>query len=408
MNSKNKSILTAVALIVFIDSLGIGLILPIAPRLISEVAHVNLSQAAEIGGFLVFAYAGMQFLFAPIIGGLSDRFGRRPILLSTLFLLRIDYAIMAIAPSLGWLVAGRLISGVVGATWAASSSCIADSFPDEQRGGAFGILGGAGAAGFVLGPVVGGLFGEFGTRLPFIFASSLALVSTVIGLALLKETLPHDKRRSFDPSRANPLGSLRQIAKTPLLRVCLLAIFFIQLSRQAHMSIWSYWGELKFGWTPIVSGLTISFYGILMASCQVLISGKAIARFGASKTAIYSSLFGLPSLIILAFAPSTSFVVLAIIIGSVAGIAFPALQSLMTARTSVDTQGELQGAISSAQSLTSIIGPVMMSQIFAFFAERDNGNFLGAPYLASSALLILAIGIMAINIDFRHYPARRH
>ncbi|KPQ21006.1 MAG: Arabinose efflux permease, partial (plasmid) [Porphyrobacter sp. HL-46] len=174
MRGKSSHILAAVAFIVFVDMLGIGLILPVMPRLIGEIAQTSLDRSAEIGGLLTFAYAGMQFLCAPFIGGLSDRFGRRPVLLTTLFLLAVDYAVMAWAPTLAWLVAGRLISGIMGASWAAANSCIADCIPAERRGAAFGMLGGAGAAGFVLGPALGGIAGEIGTRAPFIIAASLA------------------------------------------------------------------------------------------------------------------------------------------------------------------------------------------------------------------------------------------
>jgi MFS transporter, DHA1 family, tetracycline resistance protein len=386
--------LVIVSCIAFVDMLGIGLILPVAPQLIGEVAHVDIAQAAGIGGFLMFSYAAMQFLFAPIIGGLSDRFGRRPILLTTLFLLGIDYGIMAVAPSLWWLLVGRTVSGIMGATRAASNACIADCVPVERRGAAFGVLSGAGAIGFVLGPIVGGLAGEIGTRIPFAIASSLALVVAFAGLALLKETLPRDRRRRFDVARANPLGSMIQMAKTPFLLACLLGAFFMQLSRQAHISIWAYWGKAAFGWTPLVSGMTISLYGILLGIVQALLTGRCIARYGAANTARYSLMFGLPSYFLLAFAPSTGFVIVAIVIGSVAGLTLPALQSIMTARVEDDAQGELQGAVASTYSLTAVIGPVMMAQIFGRFADRGGLYFPGAPYLVSIVFLSLAIAIL--------------
>ena len=176
MKNGGASILFSVAFIVFVDMLGLGLIIPVMPRLISEVSATSIYRSAEIGGFLMFSYAGMQFLFAPTIGGLSDRYGRRPVLLTTLFLLAIDYAIMALAPTMIWLVMGRMMSGIMGASWAAANSCVADCISAEKRGRAFGMLAGAGAAGFVLGPALGGLAGEFGTRVPFIVAACLALV----------------------------------------------------------------------------------------------------------------------------------------------------------------------------------------------------------------------------------------
>ena len=386
--------MATVAFIVFVDMLGIGLILPVMPRLIGEVAHTSIDRAAEIGGFLLFAYAGMQFLFAPIIGGLSDRFGRRPVLLTTLFLLAIDYTIMAIAPTLGWLVAGRMLSGIMGASWAASNSCVADCVSPEERGAAFGLLGGAGAAGFVLGPAVGGLTGDWGTRVPFLLAAGLAFAGTLVGLFLLRETLPAERRRTFELKRANPLGSILQMAKTPFVLACLVVAFFMQLSAQAQLSIWAYWGEQQFGWTPTMSGLTVSLYGIMLGFAQAVLTGRSIARFGAAATAKYSLLFGLPSYLLLAFATSTPTVIAAILIGTITGMTFPALQSMMTARVSEDAQGELQGAIASTVSLTSIIGPIVMTQIFGHFADRQGLFFPGAPYLLSIVLLSVAVIIL--------------
>lgn len=334
MREKSSHILAAVAFIVFVDMLGIGLILPVMPRLIGEIAQTGLDRSAEIGGLLTFAYAGMQFLCAPFIGGLSDRFGRRPVLLTTLFLLALDYAVMASAPTLAWLVAGRMMSGIMGASWAAANSCIADCIPADRRGAAFGMLGGAGAAGFVLGPALGGIAGEIGTRAPFIIAASLAALGVIGGLVFLRETLPPERRRAFDLARANPLGSLIQMAGTPLVLSCLGVAFFMQLAAQAQMSIWAYWGELEFGWSPTVSGLTVSFYGILIGTAQAVLTGKSIARFGAANTARYSLMLGIPSYLLLAFATGTPMVIAAIMVGALTGMTFPAMQSLMTVRVS--------------------------------------------------------------------------
>ncbi len=387
-------ILAMVAFVVFIDMLGIGLILPVMPQLIGEVAHSGVEHAAEIGGFLLFAYAAMQFLCAPVIGGLSDRFGRRPVLLVTLAALGLDYCLMALAPNLWWLLIGRLVSGVMGATWAASNSCIADCIPAEERGAAFGKLGGAGAAGFVLGPAVGGLAGEFGTRVPFMIAAVLALSGAVAGWFLLQETLPAERRRPFGIGRANPLGSIIQMAATPYVLRCLMVIFFMQLASQAQLAIWAFWGTLRFGWTPLVSGLTISLFGILLGVAQAVLTGRSIAAFGAARTALWAIMFGIPSYLLLAFAPSTPLVLMAIAVGSISGMTFPALQSLMTMRVHENAQGELQGAIASTVSLTSIIGPVLMTQIFGHFADRRGLFFPGAPYILSIALLLVAIMLL--------------
>lgn len=397
------SILFSVGFIVFVDMLGLGLIIPVMPRLISEVAQTSIHRSAEIGGLLMFSYAGMQFLFAPTIGGLSDRYGRRPVLLTTLFLLAVDYAIMALAPTLVLLVLGRMMSGVMGASWAAANSCVADCVPADKRGRAFGMLAGAGAAGFVLGPALGGLAGEFGARVPFVMAACLALIGVGLGFALLKETLPPERRRAFSLARANPIGSVIQISRTPFVLACLAVIFFIQLSSQAQISIWAYWGELQFGWTPTTIGLTASLYGVMLAFAQAVLTGKSVHRFGAANTAKIALLFAVPSYLILAFAVSTTAVVVAILVGSFAGMTLPALQSLMSQRVDDDAQGELQGAIASTLSSTAIVGPLLMTQTFAHFADDQGMYFPGAPFVISLASLVAAIVILWLSL--RHITA---
>lgn len=389
MSGEKTPGLAIVGFILFVDMLGVGLIMPVMPRLIADINGAGPADAAKIGGWLLFVYAAMQFLCAPVIGGLSDRFGRRPVLLVTLFLLGIDYAVMALAPSLTWLFAGRALSGVMGASWAAANSCVADAVVAERRGAAFGLLGGAGAAGFVLGPALGGIAGEFDPRLPFMVASVLALAGAVAGLFLLKETLPPSRRRPFDITRANPLGSILRIARVRFVLACLGVAFLMQLSAQAQFSIWAYWGELTFGWTPLTSGLTVTLYGLLLGLFQAGLTGRAIARLGPARTARYGLLFGLPSYIVLALATSTPMVLAAILIGTVSGVTFPAMQQMMTARIDEDSQGELQGAISSTISLTSVIGPVMMTQVFSRFSDNHGLYFPGAPYVLSLGLLTL-------------------
>lgn len=386
-----RASLNLVGFIVFVDMLGIGLILPVMPRLIAEVAHVGIARAAELGGYLLFAYAVMQFLCAPVIGGLSDRFGRRPVLLVTLVALGVDYAVMAWAPSYGWLFAGRMISGVMGATWAASNACIADCLPPEERGAEFGRLGGFGAAGFVLGPALGGLAGTLGTRWPFVIAAVLALSGAAAGLVVLRETLAASRRRAFTLGRANPFGTLVQMVRIPFVALCLLVAFLMQLAAQSQLSIWPYWGALVFGWSPLVAGLTVTAFGVGIGLVQGMATGKVIARVGPSATARFSLLFGLPSYLLLAFAGNTATAMLGVACGVMTGMTFPALQQLMSSRVPHDAQGELQGAIASAISLTSIIGPLVMTRIFASYAPR---GLPGAPYLLACAILSLALALL--------------
>lgn len=399
---KPQSILLFVAFIVFIDMMGIGLILPVMPSLITGLTGVTIDRAAEVGGWLLFAYAMMQFLFAPVIGGLSDRFGRRPVLLTTLFLLGLDYAIMAWAPDLVWLFIGRIISGIMGASWAAANSCVADVAKPEERGKFFGILGGEGAFGFVIGPGVGGVLGEYGDRLPFIAASILALIGTAIGIVILKETLPQKKRRSFSIARANPLGSIMQMSKTPLVIGFLTTLFVLQLAAQAQIAVWAYWLIERFDWSKLQIGLSVALFGILLALVQGVLTGPAITRFGEKRTALISLMFGIPAYICFAFAPSSAFVYVGIVIGAASGFAFPAMQQMMSTRIDEDAQGELQGAVASVISLTSIFGPVMMTAIFAAYADKQGYYFPGAPFLVGTALMGVSVIIYAITVR-RHY-----
>lgn len=393
----NRNLLV-LASIVFIDMAGIGLIVPVMPSLIQSLTGQGIDHAATWGGWLLFTYALMQFLFAPVIGGLSDRFGRRPVLLATLALLGIDYALMAMAPSLAWLFTGRLISGVMGASYAAANSCIADSIPAERRGAAFGMLGGAGAAGFVLGPAIGGLIGQFGDRLPFVAAAVLCALGAVFGWLRFEETLDPARRRRFDPFRSNPLGTIARMARIPLVIGCLGAIFLMQLASQAQLSVWAYYGTARFGWTPAVTGATIALFGTLMVLTQGVLSGRMIAWAGPVRTATISLAFAVPSFLTLAFAPSTGVVILGMVIGCVPGLCFPAMQQLMSPRVGDDAQGELQGAIASTISLTAIIGPPLMTGVFAAYADREGLYFPGAPFVLAAGLMVGAVTVLAITL----------
>jgi MFS transporter, DHA1 family, tetracycline resistance protein len=405
-NAATNGTLWLIAFIVFLDMAGVGLIIPVLPSLVAQLSHSGIDHAATIGGEILFAYAFMQFLCAPIIGGLSDRFGRRPVLLVTLAAMGVDYAVMAWAPTLVWLFAGRMISGMMGATWAAANSCIADTFPATERGSKFGLIGGAGAFGFVMGPALGGVLGEFGLRLPFIAASIMALSGAAIGFFIFKETLPPERRRAFSVRRANPFGTILQMAKIPLVIGLLAVIFLMQLAGQSQMATWAYFLIARFNWSPLQIGLSVALFGMLLAVSQGLVTGKAIARFGPRRAAFVSMMFGLPSYLILTFASSGWMVYFGIVIGTMSGVTFPAIQSMMSHSISEDAQGELQGAVASTMSLTAIVGPVVMTRIFSHFADARGTYFPGAPFLLAAALLSLAVGLYAAVTS--RTPQSRH
>ncbi len=400
--SNTKSTLIFVAFIVFIDMVGIGLIIPVMPALLESMTGASEDQTATIGGWLLFAYAIMQFLFAPIVGGLSDRYGRRPVLLVMLFLLGIDYIIMAVAPDLWWLFAGRLLSGIMGASWTAANSCVADIASPEERGRYFGILGGAGASGFIIGPALGGLLGEFSVRLPFICAAVLAITGSVIGYFILRETLPRDRRRRFSWLRANPLGTLIQMSKTPVVMGFIGVIFLLQMASQSTFSVWAYFNRFQFGWSEFEIGMSVALYGLLLAVVQGGLVGVIIKRIGAKRTCLYGLVVALPSYLLFAFADAAWMMILGIFIGSIAGLSFPAMQQMMSERISEDAQGELQGAIASAISITSIFGPVMMTTTFSEFADGEGYYFPGAPFALSAVISVAAMLLLIWNLRRVH------
>jgi DHA1 family tetracycline resistance protein-like MFS transporter len=395
------SALTLVALIVFLDMTGVGIIIPVLPGLITELSHESLQHAALIGGGLLFAYSAMLFLCSPIVGVLSDRFGRRPVLLVTLAAMGIDYFLMAWAPSLVWLLIGRLISGAAGATWAAANSCIADLFPPEQRGAKFGLLGGAGAAGFVLGPAIGGLLGEIGLRLPFFAAGILALSGAAAGYFLFAEPLPSERRRSFDWTRANPVGTLLQMRRIKLVIGLIAVIFLMTLASQATMTTWAFFLTERFRWSPFDIGAVTAVYGLLLVAVQGGLTGKFIAKYGPVRTATLGLFAAIPAFTILAFASSGPVLYLGVIIGAFGGLTFPALQSLMSERVDPDSQGELQGAIASTISIAALTGPLVMPPVFAAFTDRSGLYLPGAPFVLS-VMLIIAGGLLFMTLVRRH------
>jgi len=396
-----------VAFIVFIDMTGLGLIVPVMPSLIQGLSGATVAHAAEIGGWLLFSYAMMQFLFAPVIGGISDRYGRRPVLLVTLALLGIDYAIMAWAPSLVWLFFGRIVSGLMGASWTAANSCVADVIKSSERAKYFGILGGAGAAGFVLGPAIGGVLGGYGDRVPFVVASFIALTGALVGYFVLQETLTKDRRRKFSIARANPLGSAIQISKTPIAFGFLLVIFVMQLAAQAQLAIWAFYLIERFSWSELQIGLSIALFGLLLAIVQGGLTGPVVARFFNARTGFWSLLFGIPSYVIFALADAGWMMILGILIGAASAFVFPAMQAMMSANIDEDAQGELQGAIASVIGLTSIIGPVLMTVTFRIFADEVGLYFPGAPFVLSALLCVIAICLYSLTVRRYHHVAHK-
>lgn len=376
---------------VFIDHLAFGLIIPVLPTLIQDLANVPASGATLWIGALAATYAVMTFLFGPLIGALSDRFGRRPVLLASMATLGLDFLIMALAPNIWILFLGRALAGVSGATFSTANAYIADTTSLEERGRAFGYIGAAFGLGFIFGPVIGGLLGEFGPRFPFFAAVALALINFLYGVFVLPESLPKERRRVFNPRRANPLGAARHFSKLPRVSWFLIAggIFF--LAHTVFPATWAVHGEIRYGWSPLQIGLSLGAVGVGAAIVQAGLMGFILKRLGSLRTIILGYSVNIIAMTGFAFAGQPLFVYLMLPFSALGGITMPAANALMSSLTPPDAQGELQGAASSLNALGMIIGPLIMSAaLFSFSREGAPLHFPGAAFLLAALLTALA------------------
>ncbi|MGJ8595668.1 TCR/Tet family MFS transporter [Sulfitobacter sp.] len=387
-------------LTVMIDAMGIGLIIPVMPDLIQEVGGGTLAQAAIWGGIMSTTFAVMQFLFGPVMGGLSDRFGRRPVLLIALVVMALDYVLMALASALWVLLLGRIIGGITAATQSTATAYMADISAPHERAARFGLVGAAFGAGFVIGPVVGGLLAEYGTRAPFWVAAGLASGNALLGWIVLKETVTDETRRSFNWRRANPLGALRALGRLPGVTPLLLVYFIYHVGFAVYPAVWPYFGKARFDWTPSTIGLSLALFGISMALIQGGLIRPVLKALGERGTVIAGHLFSIASLIGIAVVTSSTWVLVLTPLAAFGGIIPPALQGIMSARVADDAQGELQGALTSASALAMILSPLVMTYTFAQFTDADAPIYLpGAPFLLAATLSTL--GLAAILIGTR-------
>lgn len=381
-----------VLLTVLLDMVGFGIIIPVMPKLIEDVGHVDLSEAARIGGWMAAAYSVAQFLFGPLMGNLSDRFGRRPLLLLAIFGLGVDFLAQALAPNLGWLFFGRVLAGVCGASWVIANAYIADITAPEERGRAFGMMGAAFGLGFVIGPAIGGLLGEFGPRVPFYVAAAVSGVNLLYGLIVLPETLARDKRRPFEWARANPFGAFRVFRQYHgVLPMCLvLALFFFFTS--IYPAIWPFWSKARFGWSEAMVGLTLALFGLVMAGFQGGLSGRFVAWFGERRSvAIGLATAGLAALGY-GFVGSLTMVVLLMFVHGPEGFVHPMLTALMSKRVPENAQGELQGGLSALMNVAMLSGTVFFAQLFGYFLSP------AAPFQSPNVAYFVAAGGMALAL----------
>lgn len=376
---------------VTIDAMGIGLVLPIMPELIVEVQGGSLADAAIWGGVLSTAFAAMQFVFGPILGNLSDAYGRRAVLLVSLFVMSLDYVVMALAGTIWLLLIGRIVGGVTAATHATAAAFMADVSKPHEKAANFGLLGAAFGVGFVLGPVIGGLLAEYGTRAPFWAAAGLSALTFLAGLLVMPETVTDKTRRSFSLRRANPVNSLRAIAALPGIRPLLWVYFLYSVSIYVYPAIWAYFTTERFGWSPQMIGLSLGIYGIGMAAVQGGLIRPATRYLGERITIIFGMAFGIISFLLLTLLTNGFIALMLIPITALGAVVTPALQALTSRATPDSQQGELQGVLTSLHALSMVLSPLAMTSVFAYFVRPGTAYYLpGAPFLL--AMLLMFVG----------------
>ncbi|MDB5210994.1 MAG: TCR/Tet family transporter [Sediminibacterium sp.] len=390
MASNRKAAMGFIFITLLIDVTGFGLIIPVMPKLIEQLLHdSSISKASQYGGYLTLAYALMQFLFAPVLGNLSDKYGRRPVLLFSLFGFGIDYLFLSFAPSIAWLFVGRLIAGVTGASFTTASAYIADVSTPENRAQNFGMIGAAFGLGFIVGPLIGGLLGEFGARIPFMVAAGLALTNCLYGYFVLPESLDKEHRRPFEWKRANPVGSLLQLKKYPAVIGLVGSLILVYLAAHSVQSNWSFFNIEKFQWTPKMIGISLGVVGLLVGGVQGGLVRVINPKIGNEKSVYIGLALYALGLLLFAFASQSWMMFVFLIPYCLGGIAGPALQSIISGHVPPNEQGELQGALTSLISVTSIIGPPLMTGLFAYFTKPGAPvHFPGVSFLLGSIFMI--------------------
>ena len=390
-----KAAIGFVLITVLIDVIGVGIILPVVPALIKELTGGSTSDASIYGGWLMFAYAFMQFICAPIVGALSDQYGRRPVLLLSLFGFGLDYILAGFAPTIGWLFVARVVAGVTGASFTTANAYIADVSEPEKRSQNFGMVGAAFGLGFIIGPLIGGVLGEYGPRVPFFAAAGLVMVNWLYGYFVLPESLSKENRRPFTWKRANPWGTLMQLKKYPIVTGLLVSLVLVYIAAHATQSTWTYFTIEKFGWGEAEVGYSLAFVGLMIALVQGVGIRPIINKVGQAKGVYVGLAFNCLGFILIAMSSSGWMLYLVLIPYAFGGIAGPSLQGLMSNSVPANEQGELQGGLTSLMSLTTVVGPPLMTNIFGYFTDASIEYYIpSAPFYLASLLSFVAM-IMA-------------
>jgi DHA1 family tetracycline resistance protein-like MFS transporter len=394
---KGQAALGFIFVTILIDVMGFGVIIPVLPDLIKHLINGDVSDASKYGGWLLAAYAGMQFFCAPIIGNLSDKFGRRPVLLCSLLGFSADYALSAFAPTIGWLFVGRIVAGITGASFTTANAYIADISAPEKRAANFGLVGVAFGIGFIVGPALGGLLGKYNPHYPFIAASILALLNAAYGYFILPESLSIENRRPFELRRANPFGTVLQLKKYKSVINLAVSLFLIYFSVQAVQTVWAYYTIKKFHWSNDVVGYSLAFVGLMIAIVQGGLIRIILPKLGNIRSIWVGLLLYAVSMAFFAVATKGWMMFVILMPYCLGGIAGPALQGYMSNSVPANEQGELQGGLTSLMSISSIFGPLVMTSLFYYFTKPNPFfQFPGAPFVLGS-LLMLVSALLAIR-----------
>lgn len=397
MSPRRTASLAFIFITLLIDVLGMGLVIPVMPTLVTALSRGGTSAGAHWYGLLLASYGLMQFLFAPVLGSLSDRFGRRPVLLAALFFTAIDYVIMARAPSVGWLFVGRVLTGIAGASFTVASAYIADVSPPEKRAQNFGLIGAAFGVGFIVGPAAGGLLGAISLRAPYWAAAGLSLLNCLYGLLIVPESLQPEHRRAFSLRSANPLGALGILARTPWVLVMAASIAVGSLAQQGLQSTWVLYTSYRFHWTPADNGLTMALLGLASIGVQAGLIGLMVRRLGETRTILWGLLFNLAGFLGFALAYRGWIMIVVMLVWCISFVSGPTIQSLISKAYGPDEQGGIQGALTSLQSLMGIAAPILATSVFSYFTSRAAPIQLpGAPFWLGAILIFLS-GLLAVT-----------
>ncbi len=403
--STRKAAIGFIFITLLIDVIGWGIIIPVMPTLIRTMEDVDLGMASSLNGWMLFAFSMTQFLFAPLVGNLSDKYGRRPILLVSLFGFGLDYILMSWAPSIEWLFVGRVIAGITGASFTTASAYIADISNDKNRAQNFGMIGAAFGMGFIIGPIIGGLLGSFGPRVPFIAAAALCFLNWLYGYFILPESLSPDHRRPLDWKRANPLGSLLHLRKYPDIGYLLVAMVLVYLGAHAVQSNWSFYTIERFGWGEGMIGVSLGVVGLLVGVVQGGLTRVINPKLGNARSIYVGLILYAIGMLLFGLATAGWMMLVFLVPYCLGGIAGPALQATITSQVDVREQGELQGALTSLMSATSIVGPPMMTNLFAWAIMPGNPIYLpGAPFFLGSLLMLMSAIIAYMSFRKHHKP----